>query len=92
MRKNFTCLQLNRNVIVSYNNFKSMLHTKPLEHKIPSIIPATNEAQFKLPKDKNIYIYIKFSLRNHFNTFIFRNRYKFINKTFTFNNIILINI
>jgi hypothetical protein len=37
----------------------STLQEKPLEHRTPSIIPATNEAQFKFPKnEKNNYCHL----------------------------------
>lgn len=38
----------------SFNkNAELKLHTKPLVHRIPSTMPATNEAQFKFPKENN---------------------------------------
>lgn len=37
---------------------KQEVHTKPLVHRIPSTIPATNEAQFKLPKEDNLLFFI----------------------------------
>jgi hypothetical protein len=86
MCKNFTCLYIKKiNVIISYENLNSIIHTKPLVHKTLSTMPATNDAQFKLPSK---YIYVKVFFIYHFDTFIFWNGNKFINKTFTFNNII----